>query len=75
VNAGRRPPIGRWLSTAQTAETLGCSENHVRRLIETGALDASNIAVQTGDCRWRISERAIAEFTAARTYKPVRLSA
>lgn len=62
----RRPPLGRWLPVAEAADLLSCSPNHVRRLIASGALDASNIAATAGDAKWRVSERAIAEFTAAR---------
>ena len=64
----RRPPLGRFHSVAEVAGILGVAENTVRRLIDSGALAAVNAAVQRGDVRWRISDRALEEYAEANSH-------
>jgi hypothetical protein len=66
----RRPPIGRWHSVEDISDLFDCSENHVRRLIHIGALEAQNIAVLPGDVKWRICDRALTEFADRRSSLP-----
>lgn len=67
----RSEPVGQLHTTADVGRILGdVSDETVRRYIADGDLVAINIATKPGDVRWRVSDRAIAEFCAARTYQP-----
>lgn len=55
----------RALTTAQAAEALQCSERHVRNLITSGRLAASDISGGGHKPKWRITEQAIQDCLAA----------
>jgi excisionase family DNA binding protein len=61
-------PGGRLLAIPATADRLGCSENHIYRLIAAGELDAIDIA-QPGarKAKTRVSEANLDAYIAART--------
>lgn len=53
-------------TTAQVAEILGCSEQHVRNLIKSRRLAAVDIG-GGGRPKWRITSKALEDYLAAST--------
>ena len=75
-------PDKEYKTPSEWAEFLRCTADHVRELIATGALDASDLSVgRNKKPRWIISSEAIERFLASRsnrakaTPKPTRTSA
>lgn len=60
-------PIEPMYPTKQVAKALGCSATHVRNLIRTGRLAATNIGI--GRARWRIAESAVIAYNEAKDAK------
>lgn len=63
----RRTPLGDFHPAAEVARRFGVSVDTVARWITSGLIEATNVATRPGDVRWRISDRAIAEFAEARS--------
>lgn len=57
-------PIEPMYPTAEVAKALNCSPTHVRNLIRTGRLTATNIGI--GRPRWRIAESAVTAYNKAK---------
>lgn len=54
------------LTITEAAERLGCEADHVRHLIATGQLPASDIAAKRSRRMWRIQPADVDAFLAAR---------
>ena len=65
-------PAARLLAVPAAAERLGCSENHVYRLIAAGELDAIDIA-QPGakKAKTRVSEANLDAYIESRTRRAI----
>lgn len=69
-------PLARLLTIPETAQLLGCGDNHVYNLIADGDLSTVDIARRgSRKPKTRVPEDVAAAFLAGRTSKPKRLRA
>lgn len=61
-------PIEPMYRTAEVAVALGCSPSHVRNLIKTRRLKATDIGL--GRKVWRVTESAVADYRETRDADP-----
>jgi excisionase family DNA binding protein len=54
------------LNMAEVCAALGCSDNHVRHLIEEGSLIAIDVSCQGCRPNWRIERESVVQFLKGR---------